>query len=211
MARTGVKLAVTVQSAVMAAAVKVVPANEPLQLPLTLVTNPEFGVTVKVVVPPCAMDCTMLGEIVPFAPVLGVTLKNAVQDVAPATSELVPCGHTVWLVAPLIETKKPGCASPHAVHASQKIRHCARHGGVVHRDIDCAERSCQSYCCGVADGGEGEDTYDRELGKSCTVEANENHFYLCGTVKIRLDEKQYFPMIAIVLRQAVIADGDCKH
>ena len=50
------KLAMTLQSAVITLVVKVVPTREPPQLPLTAARKPLFGVTVNVVVAPCAID-----------------------------------------------------------------------------------------------------------------------------------------------------------
>ena len=107
------KLAMTLQSAMTALVVNVVPAREPPHVPATVARKPLFGVTVNVVVAFCAIDCTLAGEMVPLEPALGVTLKTAVQDVAPELKEFVPAGHTVWLVAPTVGTKNPGCAKPH--------------------------------------------------------------------------------------------------
>ena len=50
------KLAMTLQPAVITLVVYVVPTREPPQLPLTAERKPLFGVTVNVVVAPCAID-----------------------------------------------------------------------------------------------------------------------------------------------------------
>ena len=66
--------ATTVQAAVIAAVVKVLPANVPPQVPPTDVENPAFGVTVNIAVAPNAIACGTLGLMVPLVPADGVTM-----------------------------------------------------------------------------------------------------------------------------------------
>lgn len=104
----------TVQSAMIALVVNVPLLNDPPHVPPTLALYPASADTMNVVVVPCAIDCTMRGEIDPLIPALGLTLKNTVlHDVAPAVVDVVPAGHTVCEIAPALATKKPGCARPH--------------------------------------------------------------------------------------------------
>jgi hypothetical protein len=57
-------------------------AGAPPQVPPTEAMYPEFGVTVKAVVEPPLTDCGVLGEMVPLAPALGVTVKVPAVNVA---------------------------------------------------------------------------------------------------------------------------------
>jgi len=57
----------------MTPVVNVVPTSVPPQVPPTSAVKPTFGVTVKVVVPPCATSCDRFGVMPPFGPALGAT------------------------------------------------------------------------------------------------------------------------------------------
>ena len=61
------KLAITVQSPVMAAVVKVVPTRVPPQEPLIETTYPLFGVTVNIGVAPLPAETGVDGSMVPLA------------------------------------------------------------------------------------------------------------------------------------------------
>ena len=68
------KLAITVQEAETALVVYVVPDKVPPQVPPTLAVYPPAAVTVKLALLPAAIVCTVVGEMLPLAPVLGVTV-----------------------------------------------------------------------------------------------------------------------------------------
>ena len=69
------KLADTVQFAVMVAVVNVFPTREPLHVPPTAAVYPAFGVTVKMAVFPCTTCWLVEGLILPFAPAVGVIVN----------------------------------------------------------------------------------------------------------------------------------------
>ena len=69
------KLAATLQLAVMAPVVKVLPLSEPPQPVTALIVYPLFGVTVKLVVLLTITVCGVLGVMLPPAPALGVTVN----------------------------------------------------------------------------------------------------------------------------------------
>jgi hypothetical protein len=50
-----------------------VPTKFPPHVPPTVTENPAFGVTVNVVLEPLFTFCDVVGEMLPFAPALGVT------------------------------------------------------------------------------------------------------------------------------------------
>src|SRR5574337_887778 len=78
------KLTVTSQSAVTGSVMKVSPDRTPGQLLLTLSTaKPAPGTTLRLVLAPLTMVCAPLGQTLPPAPTMGVTVTKAPAAVQP--------------------------------------------------------------------------------------------------------------------------------
>jgi hypothetical protein len=104
------KLAVTVQGAVTAFVVYVVPVSVPLQVPPTLATYPVSGVTVNEAVAPCVIVCGVEGEMLPLAPALGVTVYELSVNVTLTAQAAV-----IALVVNVLPDGVPGHVPLHAV------------------------------------------------------------------------------------------------